>query len=191
MPRPASNDLQSAADASYDWYRSYADIAPLLRTLIPRKEARILILGCGNSTLSQDMYDDGYMNIVNIDYSLVVIEQMQARHGELRPKMQWLEMDVRDLKFADGEFDVAIDKGTMDAMMTAKSDPWNPPQQVRKDCNAEVNEVIRTLKKASLFICIAFGQPHFLRRYLVRRETTLKDRALGEHFNYYLYILRT
>ena len=27
------------------------------------------------------------------------------------------EMDVRDLKFEDGAFDVAIDKGTMDAMI--------------------------------------------------------------------------
>ena len=34
------------------------------------------------------------------------------------------EMDVRDLSFCDETFDVAIDKGTMDAMMTAKGDVW-------------------------------------------------------------------
>lgn len=34
------------------------------------------------------------------------------------------EMDVRDLSFDDESFDVAIDKGTMDAMMTAKGDVW-------------------------------------------------------------------
>lgn len=33
-------------------------------------------------------------------------------------------MDVRDLKFDDASFDVAIDKGTMDAMMTSKGDVW-------------------------------------------------------------------
>jgi len=33
-------------------------------------------------------------------------------------------MDVRDLKFDDASFDIAIDKGTMDAMMTAKGDVW-------------------------------------------------------------------
>ncbi len=33
-------------------------------------------------------------------------------------------MDVRDLKFDSASFDVAIDKGTMDAMMTAKGDVW-------------------------------------------------------------------
>ena len=34
------------------------------------------------------------------------------------------EMDVRDLKFDEASFDVAIDKGTMDAMMTTKGDVW-------------------------------------------------------------------
>jgi hypothetical protein len=36
-----------------------------------------------------------------------------------------LVMDVRDLStFEDSTFDVAIDKGTMDAIMTAKGDVW-------------------------------------------------------------------
>ncbi len=36
-------------------------------------------------------------------------------------------MDVRALDFDDDSFDVAIDKGTMDAMMTAKGDIWVKP----------------------------------------------------------------
>ncbi|KAJ6592328.1 S-adenosyl-L-methionine-dependent methyltransferase [Mycena vulgaris] len=207
MPLPASNDLyrdkaywderytqESAADATFDWARSYADIAPLLRALIPRKDARILMLGCGNSTLSQDMYDDGYTKIVNTDYSRVVIEQMRARHSVLRPGMEWLEMDVRDLDFADDAFDVAIDKVTMDGMISEKGDVWNPSQQVVDDCTAEVSEVIRTLKKATgVFIYLTFGQPHFRRRFLELPDTTLEIRELGdsEEFHYYLYILRT
>lgn len=77
------------------------------------------------------MYDAGYQNIVNIDvgcgssiaqkgrsnsshqYSSVVIEQMKRRHGHLKPGMEWHEMDIRDLKFDDASFDVAIDKGLM------------------------------------------------------------------------------
>ncbi|KAL9715792.1 hypothetical protein Ac2012v2_000234 [Leucoagaricus gongylophorus] len=52
-------------------------------------------------------------------------------------------MDVRDLRFADGTFDVAVDKGTMDAMMTAKGSVWDPPGQVVRDCNKEVDETLR------------------------------------------------
>ncbi|KAJ7625681.1 S-adenosyl-L-methionine-dependent methyltransferase [Roridomyces roridus] len=183
---------EPADDASFDWFKTYDDIAPLLRELIPRKDARILMLGCGNSTLSQDMYDDGYENIVNTDYSSVVIEQMSRRHTEKRPRMEWLEMDVRDLRFPDQSFDIAIDKGTMDAMMTAKGDVWDPPQQVVDDCTAEVDEVIRTLKKdTGVFIYLTFGQPHFRRRFLTRPDTKLRIKELGEAFHYYLYTVRT
>ena len=33
------------------------------------------------------MYDDGYRNIVNVDYSAVCIERMKALHTEARPEM--------------------------------------------------------------------------------------------------------
>lgn len=71
-------------DASFDWFKSYADVADIIRELIPSKNARILMLGCGNSTLSEDvrcpsvsskvlnraglqMYEDGYKHIINVD----------------------------------------------------------------------------------------------------------------------------
>ncbi|PBK72505.1 S-adenosyl-L-methionine-dependent methyltransferase [Armillaria solidipes] len=183
---------------SFDWFKKYSDIADLLRELIPDKTSKVLMLGCGNSTLSEDMYDDGYKNIVNVDYSSVVIEQMQKRHGTDRPEMEWRVMDVRELEFADDHFDVAIDKGTMDAMMTAKGDVWvrfteaDPPEQVVSDCTKEVDEVIRVLRKSSgLFLYLTFGQPHFRRRFLARPETSLHIKELGEAFHYYLYIVRT
>lgn len=74
--------------------------------------------------LSQDMYDDGYRNIVNLDYSRICIEKMSDLHSTARPEMTWLEGDVRELPFEDGSFDIALDKGTMDAMMTSKGDVW-------------------------------------------------------------------
>ncbi|KAF7794945.1 hypothetical protein EIP86_006088 [Pleurotus ostreatoroseus] len=52
-------------------------------------------------------------------------------------------MDVRELKFDPASFDVAIDKGTMDAMMTAKGDVWDPPEEVIENCTREVDEVLR------------------------------------------------
>ena len=35
--------------------------------------------GCGNSRLSEEMHEDGYKNITNIDISRVVVDQMAAR----------------------------------------------------------------------------------------------------------------
>ncbi|KAK2463612.1 hypothetical protein APHAL10511_004363 [Amanita phalloides] len=182
---------ESANDVAFDWFKSYADLAPYLHDLIPDRSSRILVLGCGNSKLSEEMWDSGYKNVVNTDYSTVVIEQMRQRHAESRPEMEWHEMDVRDLKFDNDTFDVAIDKGTMDAMMTAKGDVWEPPPLVVENCNKEVNEAIRILRKGGIFIYLTFGQPHFRRRYLTRPGTTLEIKQLGEAFHYYLYIVRT
>ncbi|KAI0681934.1 S-adenosyl-L-methionine-dependent methyltransferase [Cerioporus squamosus] len=182
---------QEPEDSSFDWFKSYGDIADIMRELIPDKSSRILMLGCGNSTLSQDMYADGYKNIVNTDYSGVLIEKMRHKYEQTAPEMEWHEMDIRDLKFEADTFDVAIDKGTMDAMMTAKADVWDPPEEVVQNCNREVDEVLRVLRPGGLFIYLTFGQPHFRRRYLDRPNTTLEIRKLGEAFHYYLYIVRT
>ncbi|GJE98572.1 S-adenosyl-L-methionine-dependent methyltransferase [Phanerochaete sordida] len=181
---------QESEDSSFDWFKKYEDIADLIREVIPDKSSRILMLGCGNSTLSEDMYDDGYKNIVNADYSGILIEKMRHKHEETRPEMTWHEMDVRDLKFDSESMDVAIDKGTMDAMMTAKADVWDPPEEVIENCTREVNEVLRVLRPGGVFLYLTFGQPHFRKRYLTRPGTTLEIRQLGEAFHYYLYIVR-
>jgi 2-polyprenyl-3-methyl-5-hydroxy-6-metoxy-1,4-benzoquinol methylase len=35
------------------------------------------MIGCGNSLLSEQMFDAGYTNITNIDISPIVISQME------------------------------------------------------------------------------------------------------------------
>ncbi|KAF9778306.1 S-adenosyl-L-methionine-dependent methyltransferase [Thelephora terrestris] len=179
---------QESDDGSFDWFKSYSDISHIIRELIPDKSARILMLGCGNSKLSEEMYDDGFRNITN--YSPVVIEQMQRRHQASRPEMEWVVADVRELPFDAGTFDIALDKGTMDAMMTTKGDIWEPPEQVIQDCNREVDDALRVLRPTGLFLYLTFGQPHFRKRYLSKPATQLEVRQLGEAFHYYFYILR-
>jgi DNA-binding transcriptional LysR family regulator len=41
-----------------------------------------------------------------VDFSEVIIAQMKERH----PEMVWQVMDVREMNYADDEFDLAIDK---------------------------------------------------------------------------------
>lgn len=49
-------------------------------------------------------------------------------HHSISNSLSGHEMDVRNLSFQADSFDVAIDKGTMDAMMTAKGDVWVCPK---------------------------------------------------------------
>lgn len=69
------------------------------------------MVGCGNSTLSADMVEDGYI-VTNIDISEVVINFMRDKH----PNMEWYQMDATEMTFDDNTFDIVIDKGTIDAL---------------------------------------------------------------------------
>jgi len=42
---------------------------------------------------------------------------MAERNKKLRPNMKWDVMDVRDLKYDDGAFDLIVDKSTIDALL--------------------------------------------------------------------------
>jgi len=37
-------------EESFDWFKTYEDLKPLLSQHISSKDARILMLGCGNSS---------------------------------------------------------------------------------------------------------------------------------------------
>ncbi|KAK4683701.1 hypothetical protein P7C73_g6532, partial [Tremellales sp. Uapishka_1] len=150
IPRTSAHERQSEPpETNFDWFLSPSYLLPTFEALTVErgKDARILMLGCGNSQLGEVMYDAGWKNIVNVDYSATLIATMAARHSDLRPEMKWLEMDVLDLQFEEGDFDLVVDKGTMDAMLTTKGDPWNPNEKDIKVCMSEVSEALRVLQK--------------------------------------------
>ena len=60
---------------------------------------RVLMVGCGNSRLSEDMFDVGYHGIVNIDISDTVIRQMRDRNAKTREAMVFEKMDVTQVIF--------------------------------------------------------------------------------------------
>ncbi|KAJ2745920.1 hypothetical protein GGI20_001799 [Coemansia sp. BCRC 34301] len=174
---------------TFDWFKSYKDLKPLFGKHIGSKDVRILMLGCGNSLLSSDMYDDGYHNIVNVDYSDVVIGQMRQR-SKHQPGMTWEVMDVRALNLDDSSVNIAIDKGTLDALMCDKGDVWEPSAEMCENVAREVNEVDRVLATGGKFIWITFGQPHFRRRHLERASWELQIEKLNDGgFDYFMYVV--
>ena len=62
-----------ANEDEFEWLVKYEEIEPQLSRFI-KSDSKILIVGCGNSSFSSDMYDAGYKCITNIDYSKNVIE---------------------------------------------------------------------------------------------------------------------
>jgi len=45
--------------------------------------------------LSEEMFDEGYQHITNIDISFTVVKQMQDHYREKYPTLTYKQMDVR------------------------------------------------------------------------------------------------
>ncbi|KAJ7949222.1 methyltransferase-like protein 13 [Quillaja saponaria] len=105
---------------SFDWYQRYSSLRPFIRKYIP-PSSRVLVVGCGNAVMSEDMVKDGYEDIMNMDISSVAIDMMRRKYEDI-PQLKYMHMDVRDMSFfPDESFDGVIDKGTLDSLMASET----------------------------------------------------------------------
>lgn len=115
--------VQEAEMGHFDWYQRYSSLRPFIRMYIPSYSSRVLVVGCGNALMSEDMVKDGYEDITNIDISSVAIEMMRRKYESI-PQLKYMQMDVRDMSFfLDESFDCVIDKGTLDSLMCGTDAP--------------------------------------------------------------------
>ncbi|XP_020526621.1 methyltransferase-like protein 13 isoform X2 [Amborella trichopoda] len=134
----------------FDWYQRYSALRPFIHRYIP-KSSPILMLGCGNAVMSEDMVKDGYEDIVNIDISSVVIDMMIKKYEHV-PQLKYMQMDVRDMSFFfNDSFDSIIDKGTLDSLMCGTNAPISAAQML--------GEVSRLLKPGGIYMLITYGDP--------------------------------
>ena len=63
----------------FDWYAELPQLKIAFAEYDIKTTDRILMVGCGNSKLSDQMFKAGYCDIVNIDISPAVIEQMNKQ----------------------------------------------------------------------------------------------------------------
>lgn len=65
----------------FDWLQRFQGIREyVLRELT--QESKILNVGAGNSRLSEEMFEEGYTNISNIDISVTVTKAMQEKYAD-------------------------------------------------------------------------------------------------------------
>mmetsp|Transcript_4187 Transcript_4187/g.13771 ORF Transcript_4187/g.13771 Transcript_4187/m.13771 type:complete len:207 (-) Transcript_4187:149-769(-) len=147
---------------SFDWYQRYAGVSDLLAKYVKKDDA-ILMAGCGNSRMSEDMLDDGYASITNVDISRVVIDQMSEKYKD---KLTYKQMNVCSLEFPEESFDCVIAKGVMDALLCGEGSTAN----VAKMCL----EASRVLKSNGVFFVVSYGVPDNRTQYLENEDYSWK-----------------
>ena len=127
------------------------------------KTDKILNIGCGNSKLSEDLSEEGYEDITNIDFSNKVISIMEEKCKAKYPKMSFKVMDVLDMKdFQTGTFNTVIDKGTLDSVLCGDNSVPNAQKMI--------SEVFRVLVPGGHYICITYGDPEHRKKFLETQQ---------------------
>jgi ubiquinone/menaquinone biosynthesis C-methylase UbiE len=159
-------------DSSFDWHEDFESLKGIFTDVIKNFQTEavlnsvnynfspnILVLGCGNSELSEKLCREmNLKNIFNIDYSSNVIRTMKDR----LPSLFWETMDVKDLKFHNSYFDLIIDKATMDCLLCGDSASLNVAMMLR--------EVQKVLKTGGIYVLVSHGDPEMRMVHLMREH---------------------
>jgi ubiquinone/menaquinone biosynthesis C-methylase UbiE len=117
----------------------------------------MLMLGCGNSRLGEEMIQHGWRGpLIQVDVSPRVIDAMSQRCGPLisNGHMNFVEDDATELTaFRSGMVNACLDKGLMDAVYCADE---------YEQCASILKSVHRVLKPGGTFIFLSFSRPEFL-----------------------------
>lgn len=136
----------------FDWYIHWKELGPIIDPYIPqgKEKLRSLVVGCGNSTMSNDMVEmSGFKNVVSIDISGAVIEKMKRKYKS--DDLEWIQMDVANMSFDNETFDMVFDKGTIDAL-TCSDDDY-------KLAKKSLCEIYRILKVNGVLYMITYEKP--------------------------------
>jgi len=181
---------KTSDNSTFDWLENYATLKEIISSLnIPKETGQILNLGCGNSEFSENMYCDGYKNIKNIDISHNVIKAMSERNKD-KEGMTYEVMDVRDIKYEDNYFDLAVDKSTIDALLCGEDAFINVAKMIK--------EVQRVLKVGGYYMIVSYGSPDYRLLHLERKFEKFNIEVLkiekdfveedGYDKNHYIYL---
>ena len=124
----------------------------------------ILVVGCGNSKMSEALVDDGFNSIVNVDWSKTVVDQMNEYYATRMPDLKFVAADVRNMQevFEAGTFDAVIDKACFDAVLCG--DYSGPNSKLF------LSEIDRVLKYDGVYISVSYGVPDNRAKYFAPRN---------------------
>lgn len=138
--RDKGDSQDDVDDRGAGWLCQYA--GPLQQTLVSvtreDRTRRILNLGCGVDRLSEDVYADGFRNLVSVDIAPAAVKEMQSRTADTMPDAKWMVDDALGMDLASQSVDVVVDKGTLDGILSLAA-PFTSAMQV-------LGEVQRVLK---------------------------------------------
>mmetsp|Transcript_27063 Transcript_27063/g.79993 ORF Transcript_27063/g.79993 Transcript_27063/m.79993 type:complete len:289 (-) Transcript_27063:108-974(-) len=129
----------------------------------PGEKGKVMLLGCGNSRLGEEMVDHGWVGpVVQVDVSPKLISSMTERCASYMQKgcMNVIQDDANWLTaFEDSSIDAVVDKGLVDAFFCSDQ----PLGKV-------MISMSRVLKPGGVFAFLSYSRPEFLLSQVMEDE---------------------
>jgi SAM-dependent methyltransferase len=99
------------AEAQTSWFRPHLDESlRLIDSLASPPEASFIDLGCGRSTLVEDLLARGFRDISALDISAEALAQVRTRLGAGADQVRWIEGDLLEAQLPPARYDLWHDR---------------------------------------------------------------------------------
>jgi len=135
-----------ASPEGVSWYRPHLERSiEFIEGARLAKDAAILDVGAGPSTLVDDLLERGYENVTVLDISRAALVTARERLGARAARVTWIEGDITELELPPSAYDFWHDRAVFHFL--------NQPDARRRYISA----VRRALKPAGHIVVATFG----------------------------------
>jgi len=129
------------------WFQPHADLSlDLIKATGVDREAGIIDVGGGASTLVDDLIADGYTDLAVLDLSAAALDAARKRLGSQADRVEWIVADITKVELGEQRYDIWHDR----AVFHFLTDP--------ADRAAYVQTVLRSVKPGGHVIVATFAE---------------------------------
>ncbi len=168
------NIYKTKSSKDVSWYRPHLEESlRMIRSLGLSKDAEIIDVGGGASTLPDDLLAEGYKNITALDISSVAFKVSKDRLGNKTNSIHWFEADVTQASLKPNHYDLWHDRAVFHFL--------TKPEDRQK----YVNNLSKALKPGGYALISTFGSNGPLKcsgLEIVRYSAENLKKELGEAY---------
>lgn len=137
---------QTRAPTEVSWFRPHLETSlAFIEAAAPQRDARVLDVGGGASTLVDDLLVRGYRHLTVLDLSAAALQTARDRIGAAAGSVNWLHADARDTGVEARSIDLWHDRAVFHFLTESA------------DRAAYVQEVTRVLKPGGHLVIATFA----------------------------------
>jgi 2-polyprenyl-3-methyl-5-hydroxy-6-metoxy-1,4-benzoquinol methylase len=109
----------SKATDAVSWFQPHADVSlNLIQSAGVARDAAIIDVGGGASTLVDDLLEDSYTDLTVLDLSASALHVARNRLSERASRVQWIEADITQVRLPTRRYDIWHDRAVFHFLMT-------------------------------------------------------------------------